>query len=79
MGYYFDAIPFFSMIKSKTLEKFPPIIVDVAGGKKQKKTKKYKKYKKTKKLNKINNRKKNRKTKKFKKTKHFNKAHLYTS
>lgn len=63
MGYYFDAIPFFSMIKSKTLEKNARI-VETLGGKKQKKHKKSKKTKK-KKSN------KKRKTKKSKKTKYY--------
>lgn len=63
MGYYFDAIPFFSMIKSKTLEKNARI-VETLGGKKQKKHKKSKKTKK-KKSN------KKRKTKKSKKIKYY--------
>jgi hypothetical protein len=64
MGYYFDAIPFFSMIKSKTLEKFPPIVESVGG--KQKKNKKSNKTKKNKKNKKSNKNKKNKKTKKYK-------------
>ena len=68
MGYYFDAIPFFSMIKSKTLEKFPPILETVGGKqKKYKKLNRNKKSKKTKK-NKLNKNKKTRKTKKSKKS-----------
>jgi hypothetical protein len=67
MGYYFDAIPFFSMIKSKTLEKFPPIVESVGG--KQKKNKKSNKTKKNKKNKKSNKNKKNKKTKKYKKSK----------
>jgi hypothetical protein len=67
MGYYFDAIPFFSMIKSKTLEKFPPIVESVGG--KQKKYKKSNKTKKNKKNKKSNKNKKNKKTKKYKKSK----------
>jgi hypothetical protein len=65
MGYYFDAIPFFSMIKSKTLENFPPIVESV--GVKQNKNKKNKKSNKTKKNKK--NKKSNKKTKKYKKSK----------
>ena len=71
MGYYFDAIPFFSMIKSKTLEKNEPR-VDVSGGNKQKKHKKSNKTKK-KKTNKNKNKKKSRKTKKNNKNKKSNK------
>jgi len=67
IGYYFDAIPFFSMIKSKTLEKFPSILETVGG--KQKKYKKSNKTKKNKKNKKSNKNKKNKKTKKYKKSK----------
>ena len=67
MGYYFDAIPFFSMIKSKTLEKFPPI-VDVAGGKKKKpKKKSNNKRKKSNKKKKSNNNKRKKTNKNRKK------------
>jgi len=75
MGYYFDAIPFFSMIKSKTLEKNGEII----GGKqkyiKQKYIKQQKKSNKNKnkKTKKINKNKKTKKINKNKKTKKINK------
>lgn len=68
MGYYFDEIPFLSMIKSKTLEKNARN-VDVVGGKKQKKSKKSNKTKKKK----TKNRKKTKKSNKKKKTKKSNK------
>jgi hypothetical protein len=67
MGYYFDAIPFFSMIKSKTLERFPPRL-DVTGGKKHKKSKKLNKTKKKK----SNRKKKTKKSNRKKKTKKSN-------
>jgi hypothetical protein len=68
LGYYFDAIPFFSMIKSKTLEKFPSIL-ETVGGKKYKKTKKIKKINKNKKTKnkKSNKKKRNKKSNKNKK------------
>jgi hypothetical protein len=66
LGYYFDAIPFFSMIKSKTLE-HNGSIVETVGGKKQKKRKKLNKTKK-KKSNKKTKTKKSNKKKKNKKS-----------
>lgn len=62
LGYYFDAIPFFSMIKTQTLEKNARNVETVGG-----KQKKYKKSKKTKK-------KKSNKTKKTKRNKKSNKT-----
>jgi hypothetical protein len=70
MGYYFDAIPFLSMIKSKTLEKNGSIVETVGG--KQKKPKKMKKTKKNKKKS-NKNIKKTKKSNKKKKNKKSNK------